>query len=166
MTMTSALHRIRLGSFAVVLLLLLSGCIAKYRHPGLLTKGYLYDAYYAWEDGDKVTALKAIQRALARAAKEKVPGPILIEVYDDAGLYFYVNGERRESVIHQSVAVLLSRKIEVSEHKQRFYVGNLRRAIAGSGLELESDPQATDTDHLLAIPEVRVNPHIRKYYGL
>ncbi len=129
------------------------------------TKALLYDAYYAYQAGDQPGALHTIQRALATAPKRKIPGYVLIELYDDAGLYFYASGQGRESFIHQSVAVLLSRAIETPEQMRRFYLGNLGTALQVSGFQLAMPDIERDPTLLLGIPEVRDNPHIRLYYG-
>ncbi len=77
-----------LWGFLVGASLLLSGCVSTLGNPGIRTRAYLYDAYHAWETGENPKALLAIQAALASSECEKVPSDVLIEVYDDAGLYF------------------------------------------------------------------------------
>lgn len=149
----------------VLLGLLLSGCVSTYRNPGLRTRAYIYDAFHARENGRNAEALAAIKRALAAARCENVPGHILVEVYDDAGLYFHLAGLHQDSVLHQSVAVLLSRKLELSQRMKDFYLANLGTALAGANQGMELDEHARDTERLLNIPGVRENPHIRKYYG-
>lgn len=151
---------------ALLLLLGLSGCVSTYHNPGLRTRAYLYDAYHAWESGKNADALAAIKRALGSAQKENVPGHILVEVYDDAGLYFNLAGQYQDSAFYQSVAVLLSRKIELSERMKNFYQANLGTALTAANQGMALDEHAADTERLLAIPGVRENPHIRKYYGL
>ncbi len=149
----------------VVGLLLLSGCALVHRSPGERTKALLYEAFHAYQTGDNPGALKTIQLALASAPKKKIPGYVLVELYDDAGLYFHVNGQGRESFVHQSVAVLLSQVIDTPEQMKRFYLGNLGTALTGSGFGLELADIEQDPRLLLGIPEVRDNPHIRLYYG-
>ncbi len=151
--------------FALLLLLGLTGCVSTYHNPGLRTRAYLYDAYHAWENHQNAEALAAIKRALTVSQKESVPGHVLVEVYDDAGLYFHLAGLHQESVYHQTVAVLLSRKIELSKRMTDFYQANLGTALAGANQGMALDEHAEDTERLLAIPGVRENPHIRKYYG-
>lgn len=146
--------------------LLLAGCVSTYHNPGLRTRAYLYDAYHAWESGKNAEALAAIRLALASARKENVPGHVLVEVYDDAGLYFNLAGQYQESALCQSIAVLLSRKIELSQRMKDFYQANLGTALASTNQGAALDEHAKDTERLLAIPGVRDNPHIRKYYGL
>ncbi len=148
-----------------VLLLLLTGCVSTHRNPGIRTRAYLYDAYHARENSQNAEALAAIKRALAAAKCENVPGHVLVEVYDDAGLYFHLAGLHQDSVLHQSVAVLLSRKLEVSKRMKDFYLANLGTALAAANQGMPLDEHATDSERLLAIPGVRENPHIRQYYG-
>jgi hypothetical protein len=93
-------------------MLVLSGCALIQRSPDQRTKARLYDAYCAYQAGDERGALHTIQRALTKAPQKKLPGYVLVDLYDDAGLYFYINGWKRESFIRQSVAVLLSRVID------------------------------------------------------
>lgn len=143
-----------------------SGCVSTYHHPGIRTRAYLYDAYHAWESGKNAEALSAIKRALVSAQKEKVPGHILVEVYDDAGLYFNLAGQYEESAKYQAVSVLLSRKIQLSERMKRFYEANLGTALAAAHPNVVIDEQMMDTARLMAIPGVRANPHIRVYYDL
>jgi hypothetical protein len=151
---------------ALLLMLGLTGCVSTYHNPGLRTRAYLYDAYHAWESHQNADALAAIKRALASSQKENVPGHVLVEVYDDAGLYFNLAGQYQESALYQSIAVLLSRKIELSQRMKGFYQANLGTALASASPSQEIDEHAKDTERLLAIPGVRENPHIRKYYGL
>ncbi len=144
---------------------MLSGCTLAHRSPGLQTKALLYDAYYAYQTGDEQGALKTVQRALATAPRKKIPGYVLVELYDDAGLYYHLNGQGRESFIHQAVAVLLSQALGSPEQMKRFYLGNLGKALEGSGFNLEMADVEREPGILLRIPEVRDNPHIRIYYG-
>jgi hypothetical protein len=150
---------------AVILLLGLSGCVSTYRNPGIRTRAYLYDAYHAWESHRNAEALAAIKRALASAQKENVPGHVLVEVYDDAGLYFHLAGLHQESVRYQAVSVLLSRRIELPARMKGFYQTNLGTALAGANPGVEIGERDKETERLLAIPGVSENPHIRKYYG-
>ena len=152
-------------SLAALLLLLLTGCVSTYHNPGIRTRAYLYDAYHAWESNKNAEALAAIKLALVSAQKENVPGHILVEVYDDAGLYFNLAGQYQESAMYQSIAVLLSRKIELSQRMKGFYQANLGTALASTNQGAELDEHAGDNERLLAIPGVRENPHIRQYYG-
>jgi len=158
----------RLGGGLVVPLLLLplTGCVSTYCNPGIRTRAYLYDAYHAWENSKNAEALTAVKRALAFSQKEDVPETILVEVYDDAGLYFYLGGLYGDSVRNQSIAVLLARKFEVSPQMTRAYEDRLGRALEAADSGDRRDNHNQDTERLLAIPGVLNNPHIRKYYGL
>ncbi len=151
---------------AVPALLLLTGCVATCFNPGIRTRAHLYDAYHAWENGRNAEALAAIKLALVTARKEKIPGDILVEVYDDAGLYFHLAGQHEESVRQQAVAVLLARKFELSRQMIATYENRLSLALASADPAKAQDVHARDTERLLAIPGVGDNPHIRKYYGL
>jgi hypothetical protein len=146
-------------------LLLLSGCMLLPCPSGVRTKALLQDAYQAYQAGDNPQALRTIRLAIASAPVKKLPGYTLVELYDDAGLYYYINGQGRESFNHQSVAVLLAQVIETPEQMKRFYLKNLGTALAGSGFALELADIARNPRLLLDIPEVCANPHIRLYYG-
>lgn len=142
----------------------LSGCLAPARNPGVRTRAALYDAWAAWEGGRNAEALDAIRQALRFAPRENVAPAVLVEVYDDAGLYFHVNGLHEESVANQAVAVLLARKFGLPAAQQQLYEGRLRTALTAFDPALAQDVGTMETQRLLGLPGVRTNPHIRKYY--
>jgi hypothetical protein len=151
--------------FAALALLMLTSCATPERVAGLRTKAFLYEAYLAWQNNDHERALKSVKSALETAPKENVPGDVLVEVYDDAGLYYFLNDQGQQSFIHQAVAVLLADHFTVTERMRRFYFGNLRKAYAVSELDLAMDAIEKDHRILLTIPAVRDNPNIIKYYS-
>jgi hypothetical protein len=145
-------------------LLFIFGCALNAGNPGLKTRAYLYDAYHAWERGKTDQSVLFIQSALKSAECEKVPEDILVEVYDDAGLYFHVTGRHAESVRYQAIAVLLSRKMASAEPMRAFYQANLGKALEASGKQGDGKKDRFSTESLLAIPGVRDDAHIRRYY--
>lgn len=141
-------------------LLLGPGCVTGWR-----AKAGVYDAFYKNQAGDNVAALAQIQRALKRCAWPGVPGHVVIEAYDDAGLYYFLNARPRDAFLHQAVAVLLSEAIPTPPAMREIYLSRLLRALAASDLPLEPAAIHADRRVLLTLPEVRDNPRVRKYYG-
>ena len=151
------------GGLILVLLLPLTGCISTHCNPGIRTRACLYDAYHAWENNKNEEALTAVKQALVFSQRENVPPTVLVEVYDDAGLYFYLAGLYGDSARNQAIAVLLARKLGVSPQLENTYEDRLSRALEAADL---GNSQDHHTERLLGIPGVRANPHIQKYYGL
>lgn len=154
------MSKLLLGGIGWVFLLSGSGCMA-----GRRTKASVYDAYYRYQVGDNSGALKNIQRAVRQAARPCVPGYVVIEAYDDAGLYYFLNDRPREAFIHQAVAVLLAEVIETPPSMRQTYLTRLFRALAASDVALEPPDIRKDLRVLLTVPEVRDNPLILKYYA-
>ncbi len=145
--------------------LAVSGCISTLRHPGVRTRAALYDAWLAWENGRTSEALAAAQRAVRFAARERLPDEVLVEVYDDAGLYYHASGLHDQAVFHQAIAVLLARKSGLPPERIALYEGRLRQAMAAAHPDFVQDAQATSTSNLLKLKNIRENPHIRYAFG-
>ncbi len=79
---------------------------------------------------------------------------------------FHVAKRFEASARYQSVAVLLSRKIQVSEAMKKFYQSNLRQALSSADISFDTLGADIPTERLLEIPGVRGNIHIQKFYGL
>jgi hypothetical protein len=58
--------------------------------------------------GDKLAAINSIKKALQLSPHLALSSISLVELYDDAGLYFYTNKQWREAAHHQAIAVLLA----------------------------------------------------------
>jgi len=141
-------------------LLLGPGCVTAWR-----AKAGIYDAFYKNQTGDNPGALAEIQRTLKRCAWPGVPGHVLIEAYDDAGLYYFLNDRPHDAFMHQAVAVLLAEAIDTPAPMREVYLSRLLRALAASDLTLEPEAIRADRRVLLTLPWVRDNPRVRKYYG-
>ena len=148
------------GGLVLAGLLLGPGCVTGWR-----AKAGVYDAFYQNQTGDNAAALAKIQRALRQCAWPGVPGYVVIEAYDDAGLYYFLNDRPREAFLHEAVALLLADAIPTPPHMRETYLNRLLRALAASGIALEPDAIHADTRVLLTFPEVRDNSRVRKYYG-
>ena len=61
-----------------------------------------------FEQGQPHAALESIKMALEISSNLALSSLNLVEVYDDAGLYFYMNKQWRAAVQHQTIAVLLA----------------------------------------------------------
>ena len=151
--------KIFFGGMALTILLLSNGCMA-----GQRTKACIYDAYYRYQLGDNPGALVLIKRAVRLAARPCVPGYVMVEAYDDAGLYYFLNEQPREAFIHQAVAVLLAEVIDTPVPMRKVYRDRLYMALAASDIGLQAAAIREDVHTLLSIPEVRDNPLIRRYY--
>ena len=151
-----------LGAGLVLLagLFLGTGCVTGWR-----AKAGVYDAFYQNQTGDNVAALAQIQRALRQCAWPGVPGYVVIEAYDDAGLYYFLNDRPREAFLHQAVAVLLAEVIETPAAMRAIYLDRLLQALAAADIALEPAAIRADRRVLLTLPEVRENPRVRHYYG-
>jgi hypothetical protein len=154
------LGKILCGGVILTLLLLNTGCVTGWR-----AKASVYDAFYKNQVGDNAGALVEIQKALQKCSCPGVPGYVVIEAYDDAALYYFLNDKPREAFMHEAVALLLAEAIETPPHMWENYLNRLLRALKASGIALEPDAIRADPHVLLSFPEVRDNPHIRHYFS-
>jgi hypothetical protein len=150
----------------IFLCFLFNDCSPTFNPSQLKTQAHLYSAYEAWVAGQNSQSLIAIQAAMASSLREPVSDSVLVEVYDDAGLYYHLAQRHTESVRFQSIAVLLSRKLQVSEFMKTFYQANLSLAFSGAEIPVNSVEKDFATPTLLAISGVRDNPHIQRVYGI
>jgi tetratricopeptide (TPR) repeat protein len=105
-----------------------------------------------FEQGHSRTALAIIKKALRISSKLTLSSISLVEIYDDAGLYFYMNKQWRAAARHQTIAVLLACNQAESAAFFAEYVHRLGlafakyspqqpfRAVADNPLWLLSDP--------------------------
>jgi hypothetical protein len=61
-----------------------------------------------FEQGDPRAALASIRKALRISSNLELSSINLVEIYDDAGLYFYMNKQWRAAARYQAIAVLLA----------------------------------------------------------
>ncbi len=148
------------GGLLLAGLFLGTGCVTGWR-----AKAGVYDAFYDNQAGDNAAALAHIQAAVRKCAWPGVPLHVVIEAYDDAGLYYFLNHQPRASFVHQAVAVLLAETTRTPPHLLEAYYVRLARARAAAGIELTDDAIAENFRLLLTIPEVRDNPQVRRHYG-
>ncbi|MBL9216479.1 MAG: hypothetical protein JNG83_13465 [Opitutaceae bacterium] len=137
-----------------------TGCVTGWR-----AKADLYDAYYQYQIGDNAAALAKIRQALDSCSWPGVPDQVVIEAYDDAGLYYYLNRQPRAAFVHQAVAVLVSEAAATPAPLRETYLGRLLKALAASDIGLSADTIREDPRVLLTVPEVRDHPQVRRRYG-
>lgn len=158
--MPSPLGKYLGAGLLLVGLFLNGGCVSAWR-----AKASLYDAFYQNQAGDNAAALAKIQEAVKRCEWPGVPDYVVIETYDDAGLYYYLNQRTHEAFVHQAVAVLLAEAVPTPANLRALYLDRLLRAFDASDINVPPDAIRADRRVLLTVPEVRDNPRVRKYYG-
>ncbi len=161
------------ATFLASLSLIFSGCLTSNLSSdlsgatpaGTNTRFYLREVYDAWAQGRHPDAVNDIQKALAASRTEKVEPGILVEVYDDAGLYHHLTGNFEASLRHQSVAVLLSQRLAGAQSMERVFRARLDIALESAGVSPDSLTAHADAKRLLKIPEVCGDFHIQRVYG-
>ncbi len=88
----------------------IAGCSSLQRQQEIAKRSddYRIEAYGFYESGHCDFALGKIKEAIKETKSLQVVAVQSVEVYDDAGLYYYSSGKFKESAYHQSVAVLLA----------------------------------------------------------
>lgn len=127
-------------------------------------------ALAAFQAGRHDEALSDIKLAIQTAQSLSVSSVQVVEGYDDAGLYFFMQGDFRQSARHQAIAVLFASENPERRPMLPVYVERLGWAWLkyrpGSDFSLiKANPYCLLADRDLALfDEIRIREHFQKQF--
>lgn len=128
--------------------------------------GLREEAMVLFEHGDPRSALSVGQRAVRLARYLPETSWRIVEIYDDAGLYYYSAGQWKQSAHHQAIAVLLACATQENAEMYRTYLERLGLAFAKYRPRQDFGPIAENP--LILLKDValglRKNPDLRRRY--
>ncbi len=157
----------------ILTVLFIAGCSSLQRQQEIakLSDNYRNEAYGLYEKGYCDLALGKIKKAIKETKSLRVVAMQSVEVYDDAGLYYYSTDKFKESAYHQSVAVLLAYNNPEFDNMFSIYLSRLGWAYGKykpdyDFREIEKDPLTLLDDedlNLKANNLIRIKFYKRKY---